>query len=91
MKLDEFKAAVAAKVDAVKNPDTDDGAADSCLSDTVGHVASIFRQPAAPPAAFDPSVWIAILQTIIPLILAWINRRFPPAPKPAPAPVADPL
>jgi len=80
MKLDEFKAAVAAKTDAVKNPDTPDADADSCLADAVGAAASLFRRTPVNPQATDPSFWLTIIQLIVPLLLEWINRRFPKSP-----------
>lgn len=91
MKLESFKASVAAKTAAVANPATDDRTAESCLSDAVGDAAALFRRPVPGPAAIDPSFWLTIIQTLVPLILEWINRRFPRPAAPAPVPVSDPV
>lgn len=91
MNLDEFKAAVAAKTAAVADKATNDADADACLPAAVGAAAALFRRPVPTPAAVDPSFWLTIIQLIVPLILEWINRRFPRPAAPAPVPVSDPV
>lgn len=82
MKLDEFTASAKRKAETISDPATTDKVADACLSDAIGDAAALFRRPVPGPAAVDPSFWLTIIQLLVPIILEWINRRFPRPPAP---------
>lgn len=84
MTLDEFKAAAARKSMAVRSPNlTDEDAAlavGAILADASAVIAR--TRPAAPAA--DGGIWAVLIQVILPILLAWIDRRFPKPTPPAP-------
>lgn len=94
MTIDEFKARVAERRDRISRTPGPDAADDQTIPEVAGDVLSLIRPRNAPPTAIDPSFWLTIIQILAPLILEWINRRFPrptPAPAPVPAPVDSPV
>lgn len=85
MTLDEFKATVKAKNDADLDASKTSEACESAILATLSDAERIFRKTNNPQPAIDPAFWLAIIQVIVPIILEWINRRFPkPTPTPTP-------
>lgn len=90
MTLAEFKARIEEKRGTLADPATPDTSVDDVPPEVAGHLAALLRRERTPPSAIDPSFWLTIIQLILPIILEWINRRFP-RPTPAPSPVVAPV
>ena len=83
MTLDEFKAAVKAKNDADLEASKTSEACESAILATLSDAERIFRKTNSPQPALDPAFWLALFQVLAPIILEWINRRFPKPTTPA--------
>lgn len=91
MTVEELKAQAAERFARINDPETKD-------SDATGHAIQAVRETlefrasgALPPGVKPAFDWTVILQILLPIILAWIDRRFPPKAVPAPVPVPVPI
>ena len=87
MTREEFVVQVAAKNKADLASSAMPEAAEAAALATV-HESIRFLNPSGPnPQAVDPTFWLTIIQLLAPIILEWINRRFP---KPTPTKTPNP-
>lgn len=86
MQLDEFKSRIEARnrADLAASPTPE--AVELATLATIGEAIRFSRPTDTPPSAVDPSFWLTIIQLVAPLILEWINRRFPRPPVTPPTP-----
>lgn len=93
MTHDELKQRAAERHARLLSRETSDVDANACLTETGRDVSLLFGLPLGPKSAVVPNPWIALIEILLPILLAWIDRRFPkpPAPVVTPVPVtADP-
>lgn len=84
MTIDQFRSTVAAKCKADLDASPTPEAAALTFFAAVDDCRKIVGPGLTNAPAVDPTFWLTIIQLLAPILLEWINRRFP---KPAPAPV----
>lgn len=77
MKLSDWKAQCEArnKADLAASPVSE--ACELAAMATLADAIRIQDGSLTRPAAVDPTFWLTIVQLLAPIILEWINRRFP--------------
>lgn len=87
MQLEEFRAAVRAKAADLVLADTKPESCENAITEIVNDALRLRPGPQGGATAVDPNFWLVIIQTLVPIFLEWINRRFPrPSPTPTPNP-----
>ena len=87
MQLEEFKQAIRAKAAQGATDDPSDAGCVKAFTNVVAEAVRVRSNPTVGTAAVDPSFWLTLISTLVPILLEWINRRFPrPTPPAPPAP-----
>lgn len=85
----ELKAWAADRHAALLRRETPDAEADATLVEACGTAESILRRASPGTPCVEPLGWSDIISVLLPILLAWLDRRFPratPTATPTPTP-----
>lgn len=84
MSPEEFRSIVRAKAATEAMSDPSPTGCERAFGEVVSEAIRARGVPTVGSAAVDPSFWLTLISTLVPILLEWINRRFPRPTPPAP-------
>ena len=87
MSVEKLKEDAAIRMERINNKLVGDDEARAHVENQVRETLDFKIRERLPPNVEPAFDWTVILQILLPIILAWIDRRFPPKPIPVPVPV----